>query len=212
MKDLNTPGAPQRSQQRSQQGSLPRSLAVLGGVAALAFAGLGGPAQAHGLASQAGLGSGLLHPLMGLDHLLMLVAVGAAACALAPQLLAWALAGGLIGGVIGSSGGQLPGQELLAALAISGVGLLALFPGRSWFTTLKPAGALVAVAVALHAMLHGQEAPSDGSTALWWLGALLMSALVSGGSYGLLSRLTHTWTQRLALLLVVLGGAAALSL
>lgn len=39
---------------------------------------------------------------------------------------------------------------------------------------------MVAAAVAVHAMLHGLEAPADGSAALWWLGAFTGSVLVSG--------------------------------
>ena len=49
--------------------------------------------------------------------------------------------------------------------------------------------ALVAAAVAVHAMLHGLEAPTGDSAALWWLGALTGSVLVSGGSCLLLRRL-----------------------
>jgi urease accessory protein len=191
----------------------PRSLALLGGAMTLACLGLAGPAQAHTLPSQAGLLSGVLHPLLGVDHLLLLIAVGTAACALSPVLLAWALAGGLVGGVIGAMGGQLPGLELLAALAISAVGVLALQANRpSWVSSVTPAGAVVALSVTLHAMLHGQEVPADGSAALWWIGALVMSSVVCAGSYALLRRLPQGWTQRLALLLVVLGGMAALSL
>lgn len=190
----------------------PQSLALLGGAATLACLALAGPAQAHNLTSQVGLSAGFLHPLLGVDHLLLLLAVGTAAAALTPWLLAWALAGGLIGGVLGATGTQLPALEMLAALAISGVALLALQAKRPWQQNLGPAGSLVAVAVALHAMLHGQEAPADGGATLWWLGALLTSSLVCGGSFALLRRLPMGWTQRLALLLLVLGGAAALSL
>jgi urease accessory protein len=70
--------------------------------------------------------------------------------------------------------------------------------------------ALVATAVAVHAMLHGLEAPVDGSAALWWLGALSGSVLVSGGSLLLLRRLPVAWTHAAALLLALGSGLVAL--
>jgi urease accessory protein len=59
-------------------------------------------------------------------------------------------------------------------------------------------------------MLHGLEAPADGSAALWRLGALTGSVLVSGGSVLLLRRLPLAWTRGLALLLALCRGVAAL--
>ena len=70
--------------------------------------------------------------------------------------------------------------------------------------------ALVAAAVAVHALLHGLEAPAEGSAALWWFGALSASVLVSGGSFLLLQRLPVAWTRGVALLLALCGGLAAL--
>ena len=78
------------------------------------------PAGAHGSAEH-GVIDGALHPLLGLDHLLMLVAIGLCAAQAGRQILGYALAGALIGSVFGSFGGQLPGAEVLAALALSAV-------------------------------------------------------------------------------------------
>lgn len=190
----------------------PQALALLGTAATVACLGLAMPAQAHDVASHAGLMAGVLHPLVGLDHLLLLVAVGGAAAALSPLLLGWALTGGLIGAGLASMASALPGLELLAALAISAVALLTLRRSPFRLQDSIPAGGIVALAVAVHAMLHGLEAPTGGGVALWWLGTLASSSLTAVGSYALLRRLPAGWTQRLALLLVVLGGAAALSL
>jgi STE24 endopeptidase len=60
-------------------------------IAALAVVVSGQPASAHGIAS-GGLGAGLLHPLLGSDHLLLLLGVGAASASLSAQLLLWGLA------------------------------------------------------------------------------------------------------------------------
>jgi len=186
-----------------------RSLALLGGATALALL-LDQPAQAHGLAS-GGLAAGFLHPLSGIDHLLLLIAVGAASASISPWLLLWALVGGIGGGVFGALGGGLPAAEILAAMAISAVALLVVRQHRSGQTpALGFCGTLIAAAVAVHAMLHGLEAPAGGSAALWWMGALSGSVLVSGGSFLLLRRLPMAWTRGVAVLLALGGGVAAL--
>ena len=186
-----------------------RTLALFGGAAALALL-LDQPAQAHGIA-HGGIAAGFLHPISGADHLLLLIGVGAAASCISAQLLLWALAGAVGGGMFGAMGGTLPAQEFLAALAISAVAVLVLRCLRSQQSPqLGACAALVASAVAVHAMLHGLEAPADGSAALWWLGAFAGSVLVSGGSFLLLRRLPLAWTRGVALLLALCGGVAAL--
>ncbi|MFM7361899.1 MAG: HupE/UreJ family protein [Cyanobium sp.] len=183
-------------------------------MAATALLLLGGmPAQAHGIAD-AGLLGGVLHPLFGLDHLCMLMAVGAAASFLSSPLLLWALGGALLGAAFGFGGSSLPAAELLAALAISAVALVTLQasrPGRSAGSMLLPrlAGPIVAAGMAVHALLHGLEAPRDGSTLLWWGGALLSSALVSGVACLALRRLPGAWTRFTSLALLVAGAVLA---
>ena len=194
-----------------------RSLALLAGCSLLATLLLDQPAQAHGFAQAGGISqgggiAGFLHPITGADHLLLLIGVGAAGSCISPQLLLWALAGAIGGGVYGAIGGSLPGQELLAALAITALAVLVL---RSLQPKQSPqlgfCAALVAAAVAGHAMLHGLEAPAEGAAALWWLGAFAGSALVSGGSFLLLRRLPLAWNRGLAVLLALSGGVAALA-
>ncbi|KEF40992.1 MAG: hypothetical protein ER33_13870 [Cyanobium sp. CACIAM 14] len=188
-----------------------RSWTLLGSAAALGFVLIGQPAQAHGLA-HGGLAPGFLHPITGVDHLLLLIGVGAAASSLSARLLLWAFAGALLGGLAGAMGFALPLAEVLAALAISAVALLILRSAREGRRPgLGFAGAVVAGAVALHALLHGLEAPADPTAVGWWLGALAASVLVCGGSFLALRRLPPVWTLRLALLLAVLGGGLALA-
>ena len=186
-----------------------RTLALFGAASALALL-LDQPAQAHGIA-HGGIAAGFLHPISGADHLLLLLGVGAAASCISSQLLLWALAGAIGGGVFGALGGTLPAQEFLAALAITAVAVLVLRSLRSKQSPqLGACAALVAAAVAVHAMLHGLEAPADGSAALWWLGAFSGSVLVSGGSFLALRRLPLAWTRGVCVLLALCGGVAAL--
>lgn len=186
-----------------------RSLALAGAASALALL-LDQPAQAHGIA-HVGIAAGFLHPISGADHLLLLVGIGAAASCISAQLLLWALAGAIGGGVFGAMGGTLPAQEFLAALAITAVAVLVLRSLRSQQSPqLGACAALVAAAVAVHAMLHGLEAPADGSALLWWLGAFSGSVLVSGGSFLSLRRLPLAWTRGVCVLLALCGGVAAM--
>lgn len=171
------------------------------------------PAHAHGLAAGGALG-GLLHPLGGLDHLVMLMAVGTTASLISAQLLLWALAGAAVGALIGLSGWSLPAAELLAALSISAVAGLSLAVGglRASNTPqllTRLSGGVVATGVAIHALLHGLEAPQDG-TLLWWAGALTSSVLLCGGTTLLLQRLPLSWTRTASIAFVALGGLLAL--
>jgi len=167
------------------------------------------PASAHGVADH-GLLSGATHPLLGLDHLLLLIGVGAVGSYVGAPVLVFALGGGLLGAVIGSTGGQLPGAEVLAALAVSALGLLTLQLQRLQARpSLTIVGSLVAAAVAVHALLHGQEAPHGAIG--WWLGALLASSVVVGVTYGALRRLPLRWTMVLGGGLSLAGGVLALA-
>lgn len=173
------------------------------------------PAHAHGSAA-GGLLGGLSHPLLGMDHLVMLLAVGTAASFISGRLLLWALGGAAIGAVIGFTGSSLPAAELLAALAISAMGLLTLIAARcaraSNIRALDTiSGLVVGGGLAIHALLHGLEAPHDGSTVVWWSGALLSSVLVCGGSFLLLKKLPVSFTKAAALAFLAIGGLLALA-
>ena len=171
------------------------------------------PALAHGTAAGGALG-GLTHPLLGLDHLFMLMAAGTAASFISSQLLLWALGGAVIGAAVGFTGFTVASAEVLAALAISAVGVLILLAGRVAKTT-NPnilttiSGVVVGGGISIHAMLHGLEAPKDSSTLLWWSGALLSSVLVCGGTYLLQKKLPVTWTKAAAFAFLAIGGLLA---
>ena len=171
------------------------------------------PALAHGTAAGGALG-GLTHPLLGLDHLFMLMAVGTAASFISSQLLLWALGGAVIGAAFGFSGFTVASAEVMAALAISAVGALTLLAGRFAKTSNATAlttisGVVVAGGVSVHAMLHGLEAPKDSSTLLWWSGALISSVLVCGGTYLLLKKLPVSVSRAAAVAFLAIGGLLA---
>jgi len=173
------------------------------------------PALAHGNAA-VGLIGGVTHPLLGLDHLLMLVAVGGAAALISMQLVVWALAGAMVGAAIGSSGISVGTAEVLAALSISAVASMTLLATRISAASQRAllnrlACTVVAAGVGMHALLHGLEAPQGSNAMLWWGGALFSSALVCGSTYLLLKRLPLLWGQVCAAVLLLLGTGLALA-
>ena len=180
------------------------------------------PVLAHGAAAGGALG-GLTHPLLGLDHLFMLMAVGTAAALISARLLVWALAGAVLGAAIGLAGINLPSAEVMAALSISAVAGLSLLAGKAVKTadangpiSIRDAvvgavvGSVVGSGVAIHAMLHGLEAPQEGNTLIWWSGALLSSALVCAGTCLLLKKLSPSLTKAAAITLIAIGGLLAI--
>jgi urease accessory protein len=181
-------------------------LTVTLGVSAVGLAAL--PSQAHGLAS-GGVVAGLAHPLLGVDHLLMLLAVGTSAALLSPQLLLWALGGGVVGALWGGSSAGAPMVEAMAGVAIVAVAGLTLASRHGWGTNQAShllLGLVVAGGLALHGHLHGLEASADGVGLLWWSGALLSSVALCGGTTLLLRALSPRWGRSVALA-VLLGGA-----
>lgn len=173
--------------------------------AALVLVARGAPAQAHGMAA-GGFAAGALHPLLGADHLLLLLTVAAGAAVSSPHLLLWAMAGAGLGAGAGAAGMAWPAAELTAALAIPALALLLL--GQRQSTVNPGLGLTVAAAVGVHGLLHGQEAPA--AAPLWWLGAAVSAILVGGIATLAVARLGPAPIRAILRSLAVLGGLLAL--
>jgi urease accessory protein len=124
-----------------------------------------------------------------------------------------ALGAAVVGSLFGAFGGSLPAAEVLAALAVSGLGLALLARQRTQGSGGQGTLTLVlAAGVAVHAMLHGQEASgATGELLGWWLGAALSSSALVGLSFALLRQLGRRWTLALAAGLALAGSALALA-
>ncbi|WP_071873166.1 HupE/UreJ family protein [Atopomonas hussainii] len=151
--------------------------------------------------------AGLAHPLLGLDHLLVLLCVGVWAArqngALRWQApLGFALAM-LTGAVLGAAGLAVSALESAIAFSVLALGLMLALSLRLSAVKALP---LLAGFALLHGVAHGQEIPAGLSPALFIGGMLLASALLMASS-GALSHLL----RRVPLLSQGLGWGVAAS-
>lgn len=167
---------------------------------------LPGAALAHpGHDGATGLAMGLAHPLLGPDHLVAMLAIGAAAAArggVARHAVPGAfLAGMAVFGLLGLGGADsaLAEHLILASILVLG-GLLAL----AW----HPPVVLVAVAAAVfgaaHGYAHGVEGSADPG---YFAGFLLATAALHAAGLAAGAWLAGRWPQGLR----GAGGAVALS-
>jgi len=151
---------------------------ALHALSAALIAGCSGLAWAHPGQEGAFL-HGLLHPLLGLDHVLAAVAVGIWAARLGGRST-WALPVTFVGAMaagaaIGVMGFTLPITEIGIALSVAAIGLMVALDAR-----LRPAAgaALIAAFAVFHGSAHGLEAAADfrGYAAGIMLGTLMLHA------------------------------------
>ena len=156
--------------------------------AALAGLLLAEPLLAHSFDAQpsGGLLPGLLHPLTGADHLMLLLLIGFSAThgAVVPRYRVLLATLGLMafGALLGCLGWAPPALELGLALSVLLLGALVA-------TGIRPAmglQGLVGVAVLYHGVAHGVEMPGGLNTWMYATGLLLASAglLALGGLAG----------------------------
>lgn len=127
------------------------------------------PAIASAHPGHAGIGAGfmegLMHPLTGLDHVLMIVAVSAWAAQLRPAgRITVAACLGLfvaLGALLPASAVAGRGLEIAIALTVVGAGIL-LAAGRRWPVWIT--AAVAALFALVHGLAHGAEGPAAGSS------------------------------------------------
>jgi urease accessory protein len=142
-----------------------------------------GTASAHtgNHATVTGFAGGLAHPLLGLDHLFAMIAIGLWAAQQGGRAL-WAVPAAFVGtmvmgGVLAWTGIALPHVETAIALSVLVLGLL-IATRRQWAI---PAGMMVAAGFALfHGYAHGLEMPLAASPALYALGFILTTVFLHG--------------------------------
>lgn len=176
---------------------------------ALVVAAMVGPATAHtGVGAVHGFQAGVLHPLLGLDHVLAMVAVGLWAGLVGGKArLAYPLgfvAMMVVAGLWGMSGGALPGVEIGIAVSVIVLGLaiaLKLTPPLAAGTA---ACALFAI---FHGHAHGAELPDGAGAFSYAAGFVLATAALHGLGLAAAGALA----QRAPLLARVAGGGLVLA-
>lgn len=145
-----------------------------------------GTASAHtGNHAVTGFDSGLAHPLLGLDHLLAMIAIGLWAAQQGGRAL-WAVPAAfvgamLLGGGMALVGLSLPHVETGIAASVLVLGLL-IATRRQWAVK---AGMAIAAGFALfHGYSHGLEMPQAASPVLYALGFVLATVSLHGIGIG----------------------------
>ncbi len=171
-------------------------------------------ASAHtGVGVATGLSAGLVHPLLGLDHLIAMLAVGLWAGRLGGRAL-WLLPLAFIALAAAGAGAALvlpalPMAELGIVASLVVFGALLAFEVRLaniW------AMALVGFFALFHGHAHGAEVPAAAAWATYGLGFLATTALLHLAGIGLGRWLTASSPRWLGAIVALTGGALAFGL
>ena len=186
---------------------------------AVALAATAMPALAHtGVGATSGLAAGFTHPLLGLDHLLAMIAVGLFAASRGGKAL-WLVPLAFVammaaGGLLAMAGIGLPMVELGIALSVVVLGAAVALR-----LSLPVAGAMALVgAFALfHGHAHGAEMPAGASAMSYALGFVLATAMLHavGVGIGLVagigSQRVGQWAMRTCGSVMALAGVGILA-
>jgi urease accessory protein len=168
-----------------------------------------GAAQAHAGADTlaGGFSSGFLHPVLGWDHVIAMIAVGlwgaflgAPAIWLLPVVFPTVMA---FGGALGVAGVPLPGVEVGIALSAIVLGAMIALAARP---PLWIAASVVGAFAVFHGHAHGTELPQAANALAFSAGFVIATGLLhlSGIAFGLIVK----WPKgRIAVR--VAGGAIA---
>lgn len=144
------------------------------------------PASAHTGLPAGGALDGVIHPLVGLDHLLAMVAVGILAAAWTDRSIAWLVpagfvAGMILGGVAGLVGFEIPGVEaaIAASVVVLGVLIMTGIGARGVWLPI-----LAAVFGAIHGHAHGAELPDGALPFAYIVGFVVTTAALHAAGTG----------------------------
>ena len=153
-------------------------VSALGLVPTLAHAHAGAPGHTHGFAD------GLAHPLLGLDHLLAMVAVGVWAAQLGGRAR-WAVPAAfvgvmMLGSALAMAGATMPMVESAILCSVMILGLLITSAAR---LPLAASLAVVGLFAAFHGLAHGMEIPANANGLAYTGGFALVTAALHGAGF-----------------------------
>ena len=143
---------------------------------------------------------GAVHPLIGVDHLLVMVAIGVVAATAHNRRVALLTPGGFVGGMIAGAippllGFDAPAVEVVVAASVAVLGLLIL-------TTTQTGGlwlpVVAAVFGAVHGHAHGTELPAGTTAVAYITGFVVTTAALHLAGYSVGARLRRLPSARLA--------------
>jgi urease accessory protein len=154
-----------------------------------------GAALAHeGTGVAGGLATGLMHPIVGPDHVAAMVAVGLWGALLgAPAIWALPVAFPLVmavGGALGAAGAAVPGVETGIAASALVIGLMVALALR---VPVWAAAVIVGLFAVFHGHAHGTEMPTAASPLAYAIGFVIATGLLhlGGIAVGLLTKWPH---------------------
>ena len=154
---------------------------------AAALAALASPALAHtGVNDAFSFGSGFLHPLTGLDHVLAMVTVGMLAAVVGGRAV-WLTPAGFLAAMAAGAGLAQFGVVISFAEAgiLASVVVLGLVLAVAWRIPAAAAVALAAGFAVFHGFAHGAEMPVGASGLGYGLGFLSGTALLHAAGLAL---------------------------
>ncbi len=170
---------------------------------------LPGAAAAHSVEGVAGgLESGLLHPILGPDHLIAMVAVGLWGAQLGrPLVFVLPVAFPMVmaaGGLLGVADIPIPMVEVGIALSavVLGLAILAAFRAPVWLATL-----VVAAFAIMHGHAHGTELPEAAEPLAYGIGFVVSTGLLH--VVGIVIGLLNDWRGAGPAIVRACGGAIA---
>jgi urease accessory protein len=158
-------------------------------IAFLTLAIMASPAMAHiGAGAANGVSAGFFHPLTGLDHVLVMAAIGIWAAALGGRAI-WAVPAAFVammavGAILGTQSASLPFTEAGIVFSVIAMGALIAFR----INVPVAAGMAVAGGFALmHGQAHGAEMAAGANGVIYGLGFCIATALLhaAGIAFGL---------------------------
>lgn len=136
----------------------------------------------------ASFGAGFLHPILGGDHMLAMLAVGLWATQ-QRRALAWALPMAfplmmILGAILAYAGLILPATEQGIAVSVAVLGLLVAFAIKMPAQVGLP---LISAFAVLHGYAHGAELPTESSVMLYGAGFVASTVLLhlAGVGFGM---------------------------
>ena len=145
------------------------------------------PAYAHiGIGDTHGFANGFVHPMGGIDHVLVMVAVGLFSAQLGGRAL-WAVPLSFVlmmaaGGVLGMAGVGLPLVEIAIALSVV---VLGVSVAAQVHLPTVAAMALVGFFALFHGEVHGAEMPETAAGLAYGTGFVLATAALHAAGTGL---------------------------